>query len=199
MHTPGKLGHLVYTLKNNPLELIRLFHIAFTTAYFRYVRRCVGAGTTVEPGTKIINGANVRIGRDCLLKESIYIRTGTEGKIRIADRVAINGFCKIYGHGSIEIGEDTQIGPGVLMTTTSHNYEGELETSYLGIRIGKRVWIGANVTILPGVEIGDQAVIGAGSVVNKSIPPYTVSVGVPARVIKTIKETEKSPAPVSPA
>jgi acetyltransferase-like isoleucine patch superfamily enzyme len=186
MRTPKKLTYLTEIIKTNPSEIFRLLSVALTTLKFRYLKGCVGSGTTVEPQTKIINSANVRIGRGCLLKEAIYIRAGTMGKVIIKDRAALNSFCKIYGHGSVEIGEDTQIGPGVLMTTTDHDYFDNLETRYKSIIIGDRVWIGANVTILPGVTIGDNAIIGAGAVVTKNVPAYAVAVGVPAKVVKNI-------------
>jgi acetyltransferase-like isoleucine patch superfamily enzyme len=182
-----KLHYLRHVLTKEPAELWRLLTVAITTAIFRYVKRCVGKGTIVEPQTKIINAANVVIGQHCLLKEAVYIRAGVQGQVTLKDRVAINGFCKIYGHGSVEIGEDTQIGPGTLITTTVHNYQSALETRYLPVVIGEGVWIGANVTVLPGVTIGDQAVIGAGAVVTKDIPANTVAVGVPAKVVKTIE------------
>jgi acetyltransferase-like isoleucine patch superfamily enzyme len=187
MHTPDKLAYALRLLTSDPFELLRLLHVGWTTAKYRYLRRCVGPGTTVEPGVQILNAANVQIGRDCLFKEGIYLRAGAQGRITIGDRAAINGFCKIYGHGTVTIGEDAQLGPGVLITTTGHDYRGQLETSFSPVVIGRRVWIGANVTVLPGVEIGDEAVIGAGSVVTKSIPPRVVAVGVPARVIKSIE------------
>jgi acetyltransferase-like isoleucine patch superfamily enzyme len=188
MYTLDKYKYLVQVIKNNPSELFRLFSVGLTTAKYRYFKRCVGKETVVEPGIQIINSANVRIGNKCLLKDSIYIRAGTEGKVIIGDRVAINSFCRIFGHGSIEIGEDTQIGPGTLITTTGHDYRSNLETSFKRVVIGKGVWIGANVTILPGVEIGDFAVVGAGAVVTKSIPARSIAVGVPAKVIKKIDE-----------
>lgn len=191
MYKIDKYKYLVHVLTKNPSELLRLLDIGLTTAKYRYLKRCVGKGTIVEPKTEIINSANVRIGKGCLLKEAVYIRAGTEGKIVIGDRAAINGFCRLFGHGSIEIGEDTQIGPCCLIITTDHDYGGNLETSFKRVVIGKRVWIGANVTILPGVEIGDYSVIGAGAVVTKSIPPRTIAVGVPARVIKSIDESTK--------
>ena len=184
MYRLDKFTYLVRVIKHNPSELLRLFSIAVTTAKYRYFKRCVGKGTTVGPGTQIINSVNVHIGNDCLLLDSVFIRAGTEGKITIGDRCALNSFCRLFGHGSIEIGEDTQLGPGSLITTTEHDYNGALETNFKPVLIGRRVWVGANVTILPGVEIGDFAVIGAGSVVARSIPPRSVAVGVPARVVK---------------
>ena len=146
----------------------------------------------VEQGTRAVHSPNITIGRNCLLKEGIYLRAGAEGRIVIHDGAALNAFCRIFGHGGVEIGRETQIGPGTLMTTTGHDYRESLETSYTGIKIGDRVWIGANVTILPGVTIGDRAVIGAGAVVNKDIPPDTVAVGVPARVVKQLGSPDAS-------
>lgn len=183
MYTLDRYGYLLHVIKRNRSEVLRLISIAVATAKYRYLKRCVGKGTIVEPRTRIINAANVRIGKDVLLKEGTYIRAGIEGKICIGDRSALNCYCRLFGHGVIEIGEDTQIGPGTIITTTDHDYHSNLETRFKGVIIGKGVWIGANVTILPGAEIGDFAVIGAGSVVNRKIPPRAVALGVPARVV----------------
>jgi acetyltransferase-like isoleucine patch superfamily enzyme len=188
MYTLDKAAYFVSIVKTNPSELLRLFRIGLTTAKFRYVKRCVGKGTVVGTRTEIINSANVHIGRGCLLQDAIYIRAGTNGRITIGDRVAINSFCRLFGHGSIVIGEDTQIGPGSLITTTGHDYQSDLKEQFRPVTVGKGVWIGANVTILSGVEIGDSAVIGAGSVVTRNIPPRTIAVGVPARVIRRLDE-----------
>lgn len=188
MHIPHKTTYLLETIKANPSEVLRLFAVGFTTIKYRFFKRCVGKGTTVEPGTKIINSANVRVGQDCLLKEGIYLRAGNQGRITIDDRAALNAFCRIFGHGTVEIGQDTQLGPNTLITTTDHDYHNALDVRYKPVVIGQGVWIGSNVTILPGVTIGDQAVIGAGAVVNKDIPPRAIAVGVPARVIKMIDD-----------
>jgi acetyltransferase-like isoleucine patch superfamily enzyme len=186
MYTLDKAGYLLKVIRSDPFELLRLFSIGLNTARYRYLQRCVGKGTVVGRHTEIINASRVKIGRGCLLQDAIYLRAGTEGKIVIEDRAALNSFCRIFGHGKVEIGEDTQIGPGSLITTTDHDYRGDLETSFKGVVIGKGVWIGANVTVLSGVEIGDFAVVGAGSVVTKNIPPRAVAVGIPARVVKWV-------------
>jgi acetyltransferase-like isoleucine patch superfamily enzyme len=186
MYTLDKAGYVLKLIRSDPFELLRLFSIGLNTARYRYLQRCVGKGTVVGRHTEIINASRVKIGRGCLLQDAIYLRAGTEGKIVIGDRAALNSFCRIFGHGKVEIGEDTQIGPGSLITTTDHDYRGDLETSFKGVVIGKGVWIGANVTVLSGVEIGDFAVVGAGSVVTKNIPPRAVAVGIPARVVKWV-------------
>ena len=193
MYKLEKLQYLARVLRANPSELLRLGRMGLTTLWFRYVKRCTGAGTIVGPGTTIVNSANVRIGRGCLLQDFVYIRAGTEGKVAIGDRAALNSFCRIFGHGGVEIGDDTQIGPGALLTTTDHDYEGDLQTRYKKIVIGRNVWVGANVTIVPGVEVGDGVVIGAGSVVTKDIPPNSIAVGVPARVIREIDRSRATP------
>lgn len=189
MYRLDKFAYFARVVRTNPSEVFRLLRIALTSAKYRYLTRCVGKGTVVGAGTQIINSANVRIGDNCLLQDAIYIRAGTEGLITIGDRAALNSFCRLFGHGSIVIGEDTQIGPGSLITTTDHDYDHDLTTRYKPVVIGKGVWIGANVTVLPGIEIGDGAVIGAGSVVMKNIPPYCVALGVPARVVKLLGDT----------
>ncbi|MCP4422880.1 MAG: acyltransferase [Chloroflexi bacterium] len=187
-HVPQTKRRLIRLLKTDPFEIWRLFRVAITTAKYRYVKRCAGKGTIIGPGTEIVNAANVSIGKGCLLQDSVYIRAGVQGQVTIGDRAALNSFCKLFGHGGIEIGEDAQLGPGSLVTTTQHDYQKGLQTSFKRVVIGKQAWIGANATILPGVEIGERSVIGAGSVVTKSIPAQSIAVGAPARVIKQIDD-----------
>lgn len=176
-------------LRQNPLDLLRLVRIGMTTAYYRFVRGCGGSGTIIGCNTQLINASNITIGRGCFLQDEVYIRAGDSGFVTIGDRAALNSFVKIFGHGGVEIGEEAQIGPGTLITTTGHDYTDQnLETSFSKVSIGARAWIGANATILPGVTIGDYAVIGAGAVVNKDVPSHTVAVGVPARAVKKIEQ-----------
>jgi len=90
----------------------------------------------------------------------------------------------------VSIGDYVFIGPHVMISTATHPIDAlERQTLESGapIRIGDNVWIGGNVSILPGVTIGENCVIGAGSVVNKDIPPHSVAAGVPCRVIKSLE------------
>jgi len=188
VHLPNRLGYFLKFVRQNPSELMRLFRIGLNTYYFRFIKRCTGKGTVIGVSPRFVNTANITIGQGCLLQDSIYIRAGVDGSIRIGDRAALNSFCKLFGHGSIDIGAETQLGPGTLITTTGHDYQDkELNATYQPVRLGRRVWVGANVTILQGVTIGDHSVIGAGAVVNKDIPPYCIAVGVPAKVVKSLK------------
>ena len=94
--------------------------------------------------------------------------------------------------GEIFIGDHTMIGPNVTLVATGHPVRPDLRRIYaqysLPIHISENVWIGANVTVLPGVTIGDNAVIGAGSLVTKDIPADTVAYGSPCRVVREINE-----------
>jgi acetyltransferase-like isoleucine patch superfamily enzyme len=138
-----------------------------------------------------INSANIRIGDDCLIQDRVYFRAGLDGHIHIGDGAAVNSYVQLYGHGGIDIGDNAQVGPNTVITTTGHDYlSSDLDSNYAGIKIGNRAWIGANCTILPGITIGDHAVIGAGAVVAKDIPPNCVALGVPARVIRHFEKDE---------
>lgn len=90
----------------------------------------------------------------------------------------------------VEIGDNVYIAPNCCISTAGHPTDYETRNQgleyALPIKIGNNVWIGANVSILPGVTIGSNVVIGAGSVVNKDIKPNSVAVGVPCKVIKNL-------------
>jgi len=174
---------------SNPSELIRIARIAWISFSYRWIRRCTGKNTVVGEGTVVVNSANIRIGSNCLLQDRVYLRAGLDGRIEISDGAALNSFVQMYGHGGITVGKDSQVGPNSVITTTGHDYRAStLESEYAGITIGERVWIGANCTIIGGVNIGDQAVIGAGAVVTRDIPARCVAVGVPARVVRSFDE-----------
>ena len=95
----------------------------------------------------------------------------------------------------IYVGDYTMIGPNVVLATAGHPINPELRqrvTQYnADVHIGKNVWLGAGVVVLPGVTIGDNSVIGAGSVVNKDIPANVVAVGNPCRVLREIGEKDR--------
>jgi acetyltransferase-like isoleucine patch superfamily enzyme len=94
----------------------------------------------------------------------------------------------------IIIGEYTGLGPSTMLFSSNHKYEfGKIYVNQPWVEeniiIGKNVWVGAGCIITAGVHIGDGAVVGAGSVVNQSIPPYSLAVGVPAKVVKSSNES----------
>lgn len=109
--------------------------------------------------------------------------------IKIGKNVFINACCRFQDQGGIEIGDGSLIGHNTTIATLNHDFNPAKRQNLIPrpVKIGKNVWIGSDCTILPGVEIGDGAIIGAGSVVTKSIPANTIAVGNPARVIKGIE------------
>ena len=109
--------------------------------------------------------------------------------IKIGKNVFINACCRFQDQGGIDIGDGSLIGHNTTIATLNHDFN-PLKRQNLTpspVKIGKNVWIGSDCTILPGVEIGDGAIIGAGSVVTKSVPKNVIAVGNPARVIKEIE------------
>jgi len=136
---------------------------------------------------------NIEMGKEVRIREGCYIDTHG-GWIIFGDNVFLGPQCMIYGHGGLEIGRNTLIAGKTSIIPANHNFsksdvplrsQGE---STIGIKIGDNVWIGTGSIILDGVHIGSHSVIGAGSVVTCSIPPFSVAVGSPAKVIRNRQE-----------
>lgn len=108
--------------------------------------------------------------------------------IQFGKDVFINSGCHFQDQGGITVGDGSLIGHNVVLATINHDLDPaqNRKNHYAPITIGNHVWIGSNATILSGVTIGDWAVVAAGAVVTKDVPPRTVVGGVPAKVIKTI-------------
>ena len=138
------------------------------TALLRELLGSCGDGTVIKPVFACDYGYNIRLGRNAF----------------------INYHCVFLDCASIEIGDDVQMGPAVQLYTAEHPLEADIRRSGLEyarpIRIGDDVWIGGGAIILAGVTIGDGSVIGAGSVVVHDVPPATVVVGNPARIVRTL-------------
>lgn len=110
--------------------------------------------------------------------------------IVIGKKVFINSGCRFQDQGGIMIEDGALIGHNVVLATLNHNMLPEKRRNLIpkAIHIGKSVWIGSNATILPGVSIGDGAIVAAGSVVTKDVEANTVVGGNPARLIKKIEK-----------
>lgn len=110
--------------------------------------------------------------------------------IFIGKNVFINCGCHFQDQGGIYIGDDVLIGSYVVLATINHGQAPkDRGNNYPApIHIGNKVWIGSHATILPGVTIGENAVIAAGAVVTKDVPANAIVGGVPAKIIKTIEE-----------
>ena len=131
----------------------------------------------------------------CKRIQSSYIAEGVTlafpWRIEIASRSSLNQGVIIDGTGGVRIGQGVRIAPYVCINTADHNFsEPDLFIYEQGFKVAPvtiedDVWIGAAVQINKGVTIGQGAVIGSGSVVTRNIPPYSIAVGVPCRVVGT--------------
>lgn len=127
-------------------------------------------------------------GRNLEVYESVFVRKPEN--IEIGDNVSLNEFCYLHGRGGIRIGNNVRIAPGVGIFSFNHRFKDRsrpiMEQGYeeKAVMIGDDVWIGYNSVITAGVRIGKGCVIGAGSVVTKDIPDYSIAAGAPAKVIK---------------
>lgn len=135
--------------------------------YYRGQMKSVGQRVVIQPGLRMSRPANITIGDD----------------------VNIHVNCVMQAQAPIEIGSHTLIAANCTIVTANHALEergaAALHTiERKSVRIGSDCWLGANVTVLPGVSIGDGAVIAAGSVVTRDMPANMICMGSPARPVK---------------
>ncbi|MCG2784166.1 MAG: acyltransferase [Anaerolineae bacterium] len=190
--------------KHQTLETSNPYTLKYTKWWFRARGNTdnisIGKNTNIAPGVRLdANGGMIQIGGYCWLHPGVLI-LAYGGTISIGNNCTINPYCVLYGHGGLIIGNDVRIAAHTVIIPSNHNFDDPDIPIYKqgitkkGIRIEDDVWIGANVTILDGVNIGHGAVIAAGSVVNKDVPPLAIVGGVPARILKIRKrETENKP------
>lgn len=141
----------------------------------------------------VYNAGTIRIGDRVQLVSTVAtleLVADQGGVLEIGERSLVNFGCSLVAHERVTIGRRALIGPHcMIMDTGFHRIEPDrrLETPEpKPITIGENVWLGARVIVLPGVTIGDDSVIGIGSVVTHDIPPRSVAVGVPAKVVKQL-------------
>lgn len=140
----------------------------------------------IEIGEQSYFLANARL--DCWTS---YENVKLKPRFIIGDRCSFGFNCSIMCSDDLFIDDDVMVGSYVLITTLNHGCNPESDSSYQRqplvskkVHINRNVWIGDKVTILPGVEIGENAIIGANSVVTKNIPANSIAVGIPAKVVK---------------
>src|SRR4051812_15335247 len=201
-------------LRGLPTRLVNIVH--------RMRLGYMGKGTlihrraSIEGFTKNVRlGAGVWIRRDTLIEcdqpfSTIHIGDGTligpgamlfssQGHITIGDNCSINPFSVMYGQGGLTIGNWVRIAAHVVIVTSNHIFDDptvpikKQGLTKRGVTIEDDVWIGAGVRVLDGCRIGRGSVIGAGAVVTHNIEPFSIAVGVPARVIARRGSTEEIP------
>ena len=120
--------------------------------------------------------------------------------ISVGENFYTNHNCTILDGAKVTFGDNVFIAPNCVFSTAGHAIDAEQRSAgleiALPIHVGDHVWIGANVSVLPGVTIGNNTVIGAGSVVNKDIPDNVIAAGNPCKVIRAITEEDKKKYPI---
>lgn len=135
-------------------------------------------------------GGSVSVGIHTTFGPWVNIDCASGGKLAIGDNVSLNFGVTVVCRSSIQIGNDVRIGELASIRDNDHNFNAvgtpisKQGYTNASVTIGQRVWIGRGAVIMPGVTIGQDAIIGANSVVTKSIPPNSIAVGAPAKVIR---------------
>jgi acetyltransferase-like isoleucine patch superfamily enzyme len=168
----SRFGRVVATVLDpgTYLQPIRLLHY-YNYSHVRPRRRMtLGKDARIAPNVSIRNGERISVGAGTHIGERAYLWAGDSS-------------------GRITIGEHCRLGPEVFVTASDYGLQpGELiafqERNERDVVIGNDVWLGARVFVGAGVEIGDGCVVSAGSVVARSLPPGSIAVGVPARIVR---------------
>lgn len=138
-----------------------------------------------------------KAGKKLYIIPDFHCEYGTN--ISIGDDVIINTHCMLMDNAEITIGNNVLIGPNVSLYTVNHALDAMERSQGLciakPIHIGNRVWLCGDVKITAGVNIGDDSVIGAGSVVTKDIPSGVIAAGNPCRIIRSITENDRLTQP----
>lgn len=183
---PALISRLIQSLRRNAARLRGA----------RIPANCLlGPATEFIPGFRSGAKGGLRLGERCRLEHGAVLHAWG-GSIRLGNDVFIGPYSVIYGHGGVEIGDDALVSMHCRILSSEHTVPSldrhiRWEPDILKpTRIGRDVWLGAGVTVLGGVTIGDGCVVGAGAVVTNDLPPGSIAVGVPARVVR-----QRSPAP----
>lgn len=195
-----------------PLRLIRKAVEGFRLAWYRRRLGALGQGCRIESGVSLQYPGRIRIGDGTGIGRNATLRANTEqspgielgkgvsindavvinanrGRVTLGDRSWLGPFCLVYGNGGVTIGRNVLVAGHSSINTVSHSADrcdipiNDQPVVIDPVIIEDDVWIGMNTVILQGVTVGRGAIVGAGAVVTKSIPPWLIAVGVPAKVI----------------
>ncbi len=156
----------------------------------RTIRLCVEMNATATDVAQVRSQLSAIISSEIHESTTVFppFYTNFGRSIRLGKNIFINHACSFLDIGGITIEDDVQIGPRVNLTSENHPLDPDDRKTVIlqPILIKRNAWIGAGATILPGVTIGENAVVAAGAVVSRDVLPNTVVAGVPARVVKTL-------------
>lgn len=147
-----------------------------------------------EKRTQLLKEMFAEIGEDCYIEPPFHSNWGGH-HVHFGKNVYANFNLTVVDDTHIYVGDYTMFGPNVTLATAGHPILPELrQEGYqynAPVRIGKNCWLGAGVVVLPGVTIGDNVVVGAGSIVTKDLPDNVVAVGNPCKVLREVNEQDR--------
>ena len=150
--------------------------------------------TELDKRSQMLKEMLAEVGENCYIEPPFHSNWGGKN-VHLGKNVYFNFNATLVDDTHIYIGDCTMLGPNVVIATAGHPILPELREKALQynlpVHIGRNCWLGAGVIVLPGVTIGDNTVIGAGSVVTKDIPANVVAVGNPCKVLREISEHDK--------
>lgn len=152
--------------------------------------RKLGKNVIFERGVLVFHPENIEIGNNVYVGHNTILKGYYKNLMKIGDHTWIGQSCFLHSAGGLTIGKAVGIGPNVMILTSQHHPSGrDLPVLFSPVKLAEVILmdgcdIGSRSTILPGVTIGEGAIVGAGSVVTKSVPDYEVWAGVPAKRIK---------------
>jgi len=169
--------------------------IGLAIARLRYPRAQLGDLCDLGPGVRLRIGAtaSVTVGDRCVIDEGTVIEC--RGRLSVGERTVIGHHCTIAVAEEVSIGSDCLLAELVSVRDHDHAFEHpDVRILAQGqrvapVRIGRNVWLGAKVTVIRGVTIGDDTVVGANAVVTRDLPAGVVAAGTPARVVRTLERT----------
>ena len=177
------------------------------TARWKWLREQRKSGHAIDPSVEVRCSGSIKnqlqFGQSVAVDRGCILWTGVDGEreglIRVGDRARVGPYSYLGSLHRLEVGEGCLIGAYCYVITANHCFEdGDLplvEQGFSGsdIRLGDHSWLGSHVVVLPGVTIGERAVVAAGAVVTKSIPSRQLWGGVPARKIRDLRESGTGP------
>ena len=150
--------------------------------------------TELDKRSQMLKEMLAEVGENCYIEPPFHSNWGGKN-VHLGKNVYFNFNATLVDDTHIYIGDCTMLGPNVVIATAGHPILPEIREKALQynlpVHIGRNCWLGAGVLVLPGVTIGDNTVIGAGSVVTKDIPANVVAVGNPCKVLREINEHDK--------
>jgi len=149
-----------------------------------------------------LDDGRLTLGEHALLEPGVWLTAPAPARIRIGSGTFLNLGVMVAAMDLVEIGDHCMLANGCFVTDSNHRFDDpDMPVPWQGFtsrgptRIGDNVWLGANVVVTSGVTIGERCVVGANSVVTADLPPFSVAVGAPARVVRTITYGERDASP----